>query len=199
MGNTERAKGFSDRFKNRTLKAVALYGFDKCGNCTNRLKCGEEILAAGKKKPRPLKFIVDTIVTGCPKTRFSGIGMIPREVAAFVNGECATCNKNHICIGYLAQNTGYNTPEERQLVQDRVSKCLSCKELDNCIHYFMTQLGISKFSLIRSMFLVKFRNCSKENMMKISLDLPAGVEGNVLGSIKKEERPKVTTSTEQKV
>lgn len=176
-----------------------MYGFRCCGNCTNRLKCGDEILASGKNKPRSLKFIVDTIVTGCPKTKFSGIGTIPREVAAFVNSECAVCNKNHICIGYLAQHTGYNSPEEKQLVQDRLKKCLSCEDLDNCVHYFMTQLGISKFSLIRSVFLVKFRRCSAEKMMKISLDLPAGTEGNVIGSIKKEERPKLkieNTATE---
>jgi hypothetical protein len=193
MGNTQRAQRFSSRFKNRTLKAIALYGFDKCGNCTNRLKCGEEILAIGHKQARPLKFIVDTMVTGCPKTRFNGIGTVPREVAHFINNECAKCNKNTICIGYVAQHTGYSTPEQKKLVEDRLMKCLACNDLDNCVHYFMTQLGISKFSLLRHMFLLKFRKCSEENMMKISLDLPAGTEGNVIGTIKKEERPKLGT------
>jgi hypothetical protein len=177
---------YSNKFKNRTLKAIALYGFDKCGNCTNRLKCGEEILASGKKSSRPIKYIVDTLVTGCPRTKFSGVGMLPREVAKFLNGECARCDKKLICIGYIAQHSGYNTPDQKALVEEKLTKCLNCEDLDNCIHYFMTQLGISKFSLIRHSFLIKFRRCSAEKMMKISLDLPAGTEGNVLGTIKKD-------------
>jgi hypothetical protein len=197
IGSTQRAERFSNQFKNRTLKAIALYGFDKCGNCTNRLKCGEEILAIGKKQAHPLKFIIDTMVTECPKTKFVGLGMVPREVAAFINNECSKCNKNTICIGYLAQHTGYETPERKQLVEDHLMKCLSCKDLDNCVHYFMTQLGISKFSLLRHMFLLKFRKCSTGNEMKISLDLPANVAGNVLGTVKKEERTKVKTGTEE--
>jgi positive regulator of sigma E activity len=197
MGSEQRAKIFSDRFKNKTLQAIALYGFRSCGNCTNRLKCGEEILAIGKKKAHPLKFIIDTMVTECPKTKFSGLGMVPREVAAFINNECSKCNKNTICIGYLAQHTGYETPEQKQLVEVRLMKCLACEDLGNCVHYFMTQLGISKFSLLRHMFLLKFRKCSTGNEMKISLDLPVGTQGNVLGNIKKEERPKVKTGTEE--
>jgi hypothetical protein len=187
---------YSNKFKNKTLKAVALYGFDKCGNCTNRLRCGEEILASGKKKQRPIKYIVDTLVTDCPKTKFSGVGMLPREVAKFLNNECAKCDKKPICIGYLAQYTGYTTPEQRALVENKLSKCLSCDDLDNCIHYFMTQLGISKFSLIRHTFLMKFRKCNAEKMMTISLDLPAGTEGNVLGTVKRETKK---TGTEVKI
>jgi hypothetical protein len=160
------------------------------------MKCGEELLAAGRKQGRPLKFIVDTIVAGCPKTKFSGIGTLPREVATFINGECAKCNKNPICIGYLAQHTGHDTLEQKKLVEEKLTKCLSCKDLDNCIHYFMTQLGISKFSLIKGAFLVKFRRCSSQNMMRISLDLPPGTEGNVIGTLKRDGNPKTGTGTE---
>jgi hypothetical protein len=188
MGDTERAKDLSNKFTNRTLKAIALYGFDKCGNCVNRINCGEEILASGEK-PRPLKFIVDSMMTGCPRTKFKSKGFIAKEVGSFVNGVCAVCDKNEICIGYLADHVGRSTPEEKEKMTERMQECLKCKDLDNCIHYFMTQLGISKTSLIKGAFLMKFRRCSKEDRMLISLDLDDTAVTKVGGSIKQGKKP----------
>jgi hypothetical protein len=185
MGDTRRAVELSGKFKNRTLKAIALYSFDKCGNCVNRLKCAEEILSSGKKsKQMPLKFIVDTLMEGCPKTKFGGLGFVPREVAGFLSSECGKCDgKRPICVGYLADHTGYRTPEQKERLLKQVDKCLKCDDLDNCVHYFMTQLGISKFSLMKQALLFKFRDCSQKQLLTISLDLPPGAEGNVGGTV----------------
>lgn len=154
----------------------------------NRIKCGEEILSSGEHQ-RPIKFIVDSMMSGCPKSQFKSKGFIAKEVSAFVNGECAKCDKREICIGYIAEHVGRGSPEEKQKVLDRMDVCLKCKDLDNCIHYFMTQLGISKYSLIKNVFLVKYRRCSSEKMMKISLDLPADSITNVGGTLKQGEKP----------
>ena len=112
MGDRQRAEQLSNKFSNRMLKAMALYGFKNCGNCVNRINCGEDILASGEK-PRPLKFIVDTMMNGCPKTKFKSKGFIAKEVAHFVNSECAICDKNQICIGYIAEHTGRKTDSEK--------------------------------------------------------------------------------------
>lgn len=184
MGSDERAKELSDKFSNRTLKAMALYGFKSCGNCVNRINCGEEILASGEK-PRPLKFIVDTMMNGCPKTKFKSKGFVAKEVAGFMNSICAVCDKNQICIGYIAEHTGRKSDEEKEEVIKRIQECLKCPDLDNCIQYFLTQLGVSNTSLIKKVVLMKFRRCSDEKKMTISLDLDDTIETNVGGSIKK--------------
>jgi hypothetical protein len=199
MGDTRRALELSGKFKNRTLKAVALYGFDKCGNCVNRLKCAEELLSSGNNpKPRPMKYIVDTLMEGCPKTKFKGLGFVPREVAGFLSSECGKCDgKRPICVGYLAQHAGYDTPEQKAALLEKVNKCLKCQDLDNCVHYFMTQLGISKFTLMKSAFLMKFKDCSEKQMMTISLDLPPGTEGNVGGTVAKKTEPRSEEKKEE--
>jgi len=74
MGDEIRAKILSDKFGNRMLKAAALYGFRNCGNCVNRIKCGEEILGTGEKS-QPMKFIIDAMMAGCPKAKYKAKGL----------------------------------------------------------------------------------------------------------------------------
>jgi hypothetical protein len=128
------------------------------------------------------------MMDGCPKSKFASKGFIPKEVSGFIHSECAVCDKRKICIGYIADHVGRGSPEEKQKVLDRMEVCLNCKDLDNCIHYFMTQLGISNYTLIKSVFLMKYRKCSTEKMMTISLDLPVDTETNVGATITQEKQ-----------
>jgi len=183
MGNEVRAKELSEKFNNRLLRAVAAYGFRCCGNCVNRLKCGEEILSNGKKK-EPLKYIVDSMMEGCPKANYKTKGFIAKETSKFLQEVCSNCEKRDICVGYVADHVGRSETEEKEKVQKRMEECLKCKDLDNCIQHYLIQLGVSNVGLLRRAFLTKFRKCSQENMMTISLDLPANSETNVGGLVR---------------
>ncbi len=187
MGDEIRAKILSDKFGNRMLKAAALYGFRNCGNCVNRIKCGEEILGTGEKS-QPMKFIIDSMMTGCPKAKYKAKGFVAKETSEFLHRVCAPCDKREICVGYIADHVGRSDPEEKEKVQERMKECLNCKDLDNCIQHFLTQLGVSNVGLLRRAFLMKFRKCSEEDMMTISLDLPADSEANVGGLMRTKKK-----------
>lgn len=193
MGNQERAVRYSNKFKNQALKGIALYGFDKCGNCVHRLRCGEEILASGKATKHrgspPIKYIVDSLVAGCPTAKYSSTGFISKELSEFLHSECAKCNKLPICIGYIARHAGYEKdPEKHKVLEEKVNKCLNCKDLDNCINHFMIQLGISKTTLIKQAFLFKFRDCSQKRKMMSSLDIEQELDNTVIGRVAKKEK-----------
>lgn len=178
----------SEAFKNRTMKAIALYSLDKCANCVKRINCGEEMLAKGGVK-QPLHFIVMTMMTECPKEDFKGIGIIPKEVGGFLRRHCADCDKLEICSNYISSFTGVNEAEGKEKFFHQVQKCTKCDRLENCIQYFMTKLKITKFSLLRSGFTMKFRNCVDKREQMTSLDLPKETKGSV-GAIMSKSIPK---------
>ena len=178
IGDPERARWISDAFKNRTMKSIALYSMDKCANCVKRINCGEEMLSKGGVK-QPLHFIVMTLMTGCPKEEFKGVGIVSREVGGFLSRNCAPCDKLQICSNYIASFTGVSDEKGQEKFFNQVQKCTKCDRLENCIQFFMTKLKITNFSLIRSGFTMKFRNCNDRKELTTSLDLPKETKGAV--------------------
>ncbi len=184
MGNEERAKILSDKFSNRTLKAIALYSFKSCGNYTKRFKCANEILSSGGVE-NPLGYVVYTISQGCPKQKFKGVGTVPKEVGGFINGHCAKCDKVDLCIGYLVAASGV---PDQELAKERLKICMNCENLPNCLQYFMQKLKISSFSLMKNVFLTRFRRCSQNDESITSLDLDEGSTINVKGAVKQSKQ-----------
>lgn len=182
MGDTARATRLSNRFKNRTVKAIALYAFDKCGNCVHRMRCANELLETGGVK-NPIKFVAEDMIKECPRNKYSGLGIIPREVGSFVNGECGRCDKLDICLGYVLQQCKIEGSEKEHALK-RLGACAKCPDLSNCIHHYMQELKISNFSLMKKAFVMKFRNCYEEDKSRTSLDLGLDVKANVGGSVK---------------
>lgn len=185
MGDDKRAEHLSKQFNNKTLQAIALFAFKRCGNCTHRVECANEILGSGGNKA-PIATIVYGMMQGCPKVKYDGIGVVPREVANYLNKGCNKCDKFEICMGYLGQAMAYDDANTAKLT-DRMRTCTSCPDLGNCINYYMIQLKISKFKLIKSIMLQKFRKCSYENMITTSLDLSIDTPVNVKGKVNKGE------------
>jgi hypothetical protein len=180
MGDTQRAQNLSNKFTNRTMQAVALYAFDKCGNCVHRMKCANDLLATGGVQ-KPIKFVVDGMIKECPKKKYNGVGIIPREVGGFLNGHCSKCDKIDICIGYVVQNA--EIKDDLEGAKNRLKECSACPDLPNCIQYYMQELKISKFGLMKKAFVMKFRNCYEEDKSMTSLDLPIELKANVGGKV----------------
>ena len=89
------------------------------------------------------------------------------------------CEKLNICTDYIAVFAGVNNQEGKDKLFHQVQKCIKCDRLDNCIQYFMTKFKITNMSLLRSGFVMKFRNCAEKKEQKTSLDLPEHIKGSV--------------------
>jgi hypothetical protein len=182
MGSPYRAKIMSDKFKNNTLKAVAFYVFDKCGNCVHRTHCAEEFLSHGGKE-KPFKFIMVSMIDNCPETEGIDSTFVAREGANFLKGTCGKCDKFDKCLGYFADAGERSTPEEVLMVQEKMLKCVKCENLDKCLTVIMDDLGITKFSLLKEAFVLKFRICAKEDLQCVSSELPVDHQPTVLGDV----------------
>lgn len=167
MGSRERAERLSNDVEgDSATKQIALFIFDRCGNCSKRVDClVTTVLESGGKADALNWVIADMINNECEACDMYSADKFANMVAKELKKKCADCDKLGLCVQHLLGPTKFK--DEHAQVYKHIYGCLHCPKLPKCVGKYQADLHLSKSKVMYEIMIKRFVTCDKEKKQTV--------------------------------
>lgn len=167
MGSRERAERLSNDVEGDSYtKQIALFVFDRCGNCSKRVECLVTIaLESGGTKDALNLVVKDFTDMDCGKCQEYTADQFSNMVAKELKKKCANCDKLSLCVQHLLGPTKY--ADKHNVVFMQLYKCLHCQKLPKCVAKYQNDLNLTKRKVLYTILMRRFISCDKEKKQEV--------------------------------